>query len=312
MAVETPVRLRVRTPLFNFLQNNASENYVQGHTLAHRSDSLISREAIPFSTIRILKQSHPVKLFYRPMIPTFHITASIHPPTVGITHSTLQTGGTPASSALLVQDQSDPPLKRPNLEDLSARIQKLEEEVFKSKLISDNSQVCTPAPVSGIPVLSLPGEVDSAAELSAVNWSSVFDIIIKRLDSCASQPSVNECILSMRSLKKDLAHVSDSLKASRMSVLDAKACDSLLANPASVPEVEPIDRGYSGGKKDASWWRSSAPRSVLKAVNRPSPAGAKKWGSCFYCPCTDWKPGHTCEGSRLAQQRKLDREIHGA
>ena len=315
MAVETPVRLRVRTALFTFwnslFEGRRLQTYINSTHLEAETNPIVC-PLKPIMCLPRLLLGINFLTGLRRMISGFQITASIQPPTVA-QHSTELRLPDDYTQQRALSLPSHPPITEDTFRSIYARLDLLEQEVFKPKALIDEVDSKKSSTLddrsSNIDV----SNVSTASELSSECWSSVFDVIIKRLDNCAGQPSVNECIMSMRNLKKDLSRISECLQAAQMDVKAHKACEGFLKlQPDAKHEGNQDEPAPTTSKKEVGWWRSSAPRGVLKAVGRQSTASSKHWGPCFYCPCTEWKPGHSCEGSRLAQLRKKERESSGS
>jgi hypothetical protein len=247
------------------------------------------------------------------MISGFHITASIQPPTVN-----LENGGTTHTQASIPNFAAinGTHIPEDTLASLVTRIEKLEAEVFKTeRSMPDEFQKVAkmePNEPKLLALASLPANGDEAASESSLAWSKVFDEVVRRVDSCAGQPSVNECLVQMKQLKRDITTLSRSLANSKVSVSDVQTIEAFMdTNRPDEPEpVESLVKHNT--RKDDEWWRSSLPRHILRPagaqMKRTSNAQERKWGPCFYCPCTEWKPGHSCEGQRQAQQRKREKE----
>ena len=247
------------------------------------------------------------------MISGFHITASIQPPTVN-----LENGVTALThpSVSHLQSIAGTHISEDTLAFLITRIEKLEAGVFKSEQLvpAKFQKNATEEPKENVaPVPApLPALTDDTSLESSLAWSKVFDEIGRRVDSCAGQPSVNECLIQMKQLKRDITTLSKALTNAKVNVVDAPTIRAFLdTNRPDEPEpVESLVKHTT--KKDDEWWRSSLPRHILRPtgapVKRTSNAPERKWGPCFYCPCTEWKPGHSCEGQRQAQQRKREKE----
>jgi hypothetical protein len=245
--------------------------------------------------------------FYSSMVPRFHFTASIQPPTVSFDPSLPTPPDGSKLSLNVLPDYADPPDE--TIRNLIARVNRLEVAVFKESEASNE--------VNGFVKPETDSKLQQLADISPdaltdTAWSALIDAMGKRLDACAGQPSVNECVLSMRQLKRDLVTLSQSLSDCKMNTKQMEAVRPFLGvqSPPSEVSSEPNPKQ---SKKEATPWKAVIPRGSFKPSSGPglrsgAPNADKKWGPCFYCSCTEWKPGHTCEGSRLAQQRKKERE----
>ena len=197
---------------------------------------------------------------------------------------------------------TDSSLSTDVLASITERLAKLEDEVLKSKSVKSES-IVSPTPDLPTPAITW----------STQSWSAVVTETMRRLDACASQQGMNECIVSMRKLKEDLGLLRHSLKESRMTPGDEEACKPFLHPSGAAAQAPPE---VKQPRRDDSW-RATPPHitriwSKPPTTGRPSGDGSKKWGACFYCPCTEWKPGHTCEGSKAAELRRKERESRGS
>lgn len=232
------------------------------------------------------------------MISGFQITASLQPPTVSFHRSD--------STQQLELDSAKHHLQTVSYDELiralSARVEKLETEVFKQ---TDSSQV--PAIKDTEPDPHEPTHGASrSVESSQTKWASIFEEVGRRLDFCAAQPSVSECISSMKDLKRELNILSETFGNRLMSREHFTVCEPFL-KPSPGPAIAKYPR------KEEPVWRLQAPQHRHQFIPRASFGKAsgesgKKWGPCFYCTCPEWKPGHSCEGSRAAEQKRKEKE----
>ena len=232
------------------------------------------------------------------MISGFHISASVQAPNVAFNQSDCRNQSDP-----LVLEAKNPVYPYEDMiKSLSDRIDKLETHVFNqneslSKQAINDSE---PEPHENS-VISSPEE-----QRSSQPWSRVFEEVVRRLDFCASQPSVNECIASMRALKRDLNTLAEMFGKSTMTKDQSERCDILFKCKPGSEVIAKYQR------KEEPVWRPQVPQRN-QFVPRPSNLksgldGGKKWGPCFYCNCPEWRPGHSCEGSRVAEQRRKERD----
>ena len=247
------------------------------------------------------------------MIPRFEFTASIQPPTVNFDSSI--SDATDASKVAVNVSPNYTVASHDVICNIIGRLTRLEGAVFKDTDPTNGTEperaVATQSQVRQLPLTdSQPETVTDTA------WSVLVDAMGKRLDACAGQPSVNECVLSMRQLKRDLVSLSQALSEFKMHEKQLEAVTPFLearsspSEQSSEPQVKQI-------KKETTPWKAVISRNSVRPSYgtgyRQGPSNPdKKWGPCFYCTCTEWKPGHTCEGSRLAQQRKKERESQGS
>jgi hypothetical protein len=253
------------------------------------------------------------------MLSGFHITASLHPTSGPLSESQ----GNPL---LVTSSGIEGGLPSDIANELRSRITRLESEVFKGQSINvDREEMKLNVVREPEPILPL-ADRDPTSD-SDKPWSVVFEEIARRLDACASQPSVNECVFQMRQLKRDLVSLSKSLESYPMTESQLSVCKGFALEtteykivqegnskrsdePSFTPHTAPpIVKEPVVGEKS---WKAQLPRHLMKHQVTSQRSNQKKWGPCFYCPCTDWKPGHTCEGSRLAQIRRKERESRGS
>lgn len=249
------------------------------------------------------------------MISGFHITASLQPPTVKLNAD--EVGITPGQAdtdnKILLHTSIRP--YEELIRALSLRVEKLEAEVFK-----DENSVKVPAIKDSEPEpQDIPRGSVIADVMSSTKWASVFDEVGKRLDSCAGQASVSECIASMRSLKRDLATLAESFGERTMTKEQTELCCQFLrSQTATIPNIKGANEVVvKYPRKEEPMWRTQAPPQKYASVPRSSFSkasgeGGKKWGPCFYCACPEWKPGHSCEGSRAAEQRRREKEARAS
>ena len=240
------------------------------------------------------------------MLSGFQITASIQPPSVVFQPSgslAIEKGDEPGRSL-----QSHNTVTEENVNAMLERIEKLEAEVFKHRITVDSDSVCAAAVETPMAIVPVQPTMDEP--VSSERWSIVIDEIGRRLDSCAAQPTVNECIVSMKQLKRDIVSLSKALDSFNLSEEQLQSIKPFFEQSSSIATVDTAATRQS--RKEEGWWRNSVPKHILRSTGSTSksdiPSSQKKWGPCFYCTCTEWKPGHACEGSRLAQQRRREKE----
>ncbi len=318
MAVETPVRLRVRTPFFDFDWNSIStfvgiiRKRVQspyGFCLNSSPLAIFQFEVANFQTFfepTIIYLYLVYIVLVASMLSGFQISASIQPPSVIFQPSGSQVpvNGFEQSRCL----PSDSAITEENFSLVLDRIEKLEAEVFKASRFIAADAVCEN--VVGTPMSIVAVQPTMDKPVSSESWSVLIDEIGRRVDSCAAQPTVSECIVSMKQLKRDIVSLSKTLEPFKLGDEAFSSIKPFLEQSSSIPTVETSIRQ---AKKEDGWWRSGVPKHILRSTGISSskseiPSSQKKWGPCFYCTCTEWKPGHTCEGSRLAQQKRREKE----
>lgn len=240
------------------------------------------------------------------MLSGFQISASVQPPSVVFQPSGVQVpvNGFQPSRCL----PSHSVITEENFNLMLDRIARLEAEVFKARRSLDSESICENLVETPMAIVAVQPTMDKPE--SSESWSVVIDEIGRRLDSCAAQPTVNECIVSMKQLKRDIVSLSKTLEPFNLSEEALSSIKPFLEKSSSIPSVETSIRQ---AKKDEGWWRNGVPKHILRSTGNSStkseiPTSQKKWGPCFYCTCTEWKPGHTCEGSRLAQQKRREKE----
>ena len=254
------------------------------------------------------------------MIPRLHITASVQPQ--HLSYNELPAGRVPAVAM-------EHGISEEFTRDVHSRLARLEEEVFKARtsLNAESRSIISSPNSDGV----LPGYDRDIHSSAGKTWSCVIEEIVRRLDSCAGQASVNECVISMRQLKRDLSQFAERLDGSRMSESQAGAFEAFGIGGGTVELFKEVKTDIS--EKDDRVEKPTLPLHIVKAApnltnelkwkssnNRQGGktysflqrGSQKKWGPCFYCPCTDWKPGHTCEGSLAAQLRRKERESRGS
>jgi hypothetical protein len=254
------------------------------------------------------------------MLSGLHITASLHQPPGNLNDN--------QSSLLPVTSATNYAAIAPDvLGEIRSRLTRLELEVFKGQDIRVEPPEINISSVLK-PDIALPLTDKNPTESSGMSWSYLVDEIARRLDCCAGQPSVNECVFLMRELKRDLVSLSKSLANHEMTEEQSASCLTFLRKTSETSgnvgenrekvECQPVaPKVHVPPPKETvaeeKGWKTQVHRIMGRQQNnsnsqRPS---QKKWGPCFYCPCTDWRPGHTCEGSRLALLRRKERETRG-
>lgn len=227
------------------------------------------------------------------MFPSIQITATLPPvqaPTV-----TFSEGKSPRIIASTSSAASDIGLSGDQLQSIFDRLERLEGHVFKP------SSACDAVAIEDAPTEL---EASTQAVMGHKSWAVVLNEIVRRLDSCAGQQTMSECIVSMRRLKDDLARLSGEFLDTMMTQVQELKCEEFLKGSC---ETEPA--GPSNKFTRSNDWRSGTnPRFRHSTGTRQSMPNPKKWGPCFYCSLQEWKPGHSCEGSRAAELRRKQRE----
>lgn len=181
--------------------------------------------------------------------------------------------------------------------DLLERMTRLEAEVFKIK----------PEIAVDKKTDSIPSSVIQETEASDLSWATVFSEFAKRVDQCASQDSMAECIKSMKQLRQDFSELSIQIGSSKVSRTDFGVMEPFMKHAAPASSIVRFTNKQSEPRMSEG--RSSSGEGRSFSFLR-KPTTGKKWGPCFYCSLKEWMPGHTCEGARQAQLRKKEREIN--
>lgn len=227
------------------------------------------------------------------MFPSIQITATLPPvqaPTV-----TFAEGKSPRIIASTSSAASDIGLSGDQLQSIFGRLERLEGRVFKPSCAGDAVAI-EDAPTEPLAPIQ--------AAMSDKSWSVVLNEIVRRLDSCAGQQTMSECIVSMRRLKGDLARLSGELVETLMTEEQEQKCEEFLKGSCETEQAGPSSKFT----RSNDWRSGTNPRFRHSIGARHSMPSPKKWGPCFYCSLQEWKPGHSCEGSRAAELRRKQRE----